>query len=393
MYPQDVKTTWFEGKGHWCDVPNNDWNDWKWQMRNRLQTVHDFSKYINLTSDEIHGLRIAETKLSVAVTPYFFNLIDPNDPSCPVRRQVIPSGKEAITTDSEFLDPVGEEHSLAAPGVVHRYPDRVLLLVTDRCASYCRYCTRSRMVSNAQGYGFHPSFDKSLEYISKNKNIRDVLISGGDPLMLSDQKIQVLLSRLAKIEHVEFVRIGSRIPVFMPQRITTSLLDALQAHPNLWLSIHVNHPLECTDALRNACHQLAKAGIPLGNQSVLLKGINDDKKVMKSLIHRLLIMKVKPYYLYQCDLVKGSSHFRVDPVVGIDIIESLRGHTSGYAIPQFVIDAPEGGGKIPLNPEYIEEINSKEIILKNFRGDTYKYPRNAFSVPHDSMTAIRALGD
>ena len=183
MYPQDVKTTWFAGKGHWCDVPDNNWNDWKWQMRNRLQTVHDFSKYINLTADEIHGLRIAETKLSVAVTPYFFNLIDPNDPSCPIRRQVIPSGKEAITTDSEFLDPVGEEHSLAAPGVVHRYPDRVLLLVTDRCASYCRYCTRSRMVSNAQGYGFHPSFEKSLEYISKNKNIRDVLISGGDPLM------------------------------------------------------------------------------------------------------------------------------------------------------------------------------------------------------------------
>lgn len=393
MYPQDVKTTWFAGKGHWCDVPDNDWNDWKWQMRNRLQTVHDFSKYINLTADEIHGLRIAETKLSVAVTPYFFNLIDPNDPSCPVRRQVIPSGKEAITTDSEFLDPVGEEHSLAAPGVVHRYPDRVLLLVTDRCASYCRYCTRSRMVSNAQGYGFHPSFDKSLEYISKNKNIRDVLISGGDPLMLSDQKIRVLLSRLAEIEHVEFVRIGSRIPVFMPQRITPSLLDAFQVHPNLWLSIHVNHPLECTDALRNACHQLAKAGIPLGNQSVLLKQINDDKKVMKSLIHRLLMMKVKPYYLYQCDLVKGSSHFRVDPVVGIEIIESLRGHTSGYAIPQFVIDAPEGGGKIPLNPDYINEINSNEIILKNFRGDTYKYPRNDSSVLYDSMTTIKTLGD
>ena len=393
MYPQDVKTTWFAGKGHWCDVPDNDWNDWKWQMRNRLQTVHDFSKYINLTADEIHGLRIAETKLSVAVTPYFFNLIDPNDPSCPVRRQVIPSGKEAITTDSEFLDPVGEEHSLAAPGVVHRYPDRVLLLVTDRCASYCRYCTRSRMVSNAQGYGFHPSFDKSLEYISKNKNIRDVLISGGDPLMLSDQKIRVLLSRLAEIEHVEFVRIGSRIPVFMPQRITPSLLDAFQVHPNLWLSIHVNHPLECTDALRNACHQLAKAGIPLGNQSVLLKQINDDKKVMKNLIHSLLMMKVKPYYLYQCDLVKGSSHFRVDPVVGIEIIESLRGHTSGYAIPQFVIDAPEGGGKIPLNPEYIKEINSKEIVLKNFRGDTYKYPRNASAVSYDSMTTIKALGD
>jgi lysine 2,3-aminomutase len=249
------------------------------------------------------------------------------------------------------------------------------------------------MVSNAQGYGFHPSFDKSLEYISKNKNIRDVLISGGDPLMLSDQKIRVLLSRLAEIEHVEFVRIGSRIPVFMPQRITPSLLDAFQVHPNLWLSIHVNHPLECTDALRNACHQLAKAGIPLGNQSVLLKQINDDKKVMKSLIHRLLMMKVKPYYLYQCDLVKGSSHFRVDPVVGIEIIESLRGHTSGYAIPQFVIDAPEGGGKIPLNPEYIKEINSKEIVLKNFRGDTYKYPRNASVVSYDSMTTIKALGD
>ena len=375
MFPQDNKTAWFSGKGYWSHVSDDDWGDWKWQMRNRLRKKADFEKYLKLTHEEINGLKIAEKKLSVAVTPYFFNLIDPNDPSCPIRKQVIPVGEEGNIGEEEFLDPVGEEDSLAAPGVVHRYPDRVLLLVTDRCASYCRYCTRSRMVSNAQGYGFHPKIEESLSYISKNIKIRDVLISGGDPLMLSDDKIAYLLKRLSEIDHVEFVRIGSRIPVFMPQRITPPLLEALNCHPNLWLSIHVNHPQECTEALKATCLSLAKKAIPIGNQSVLLRGINDDADTMKSLIHRLLMMKVRPYYLYQCDLVKGSSHLRVDPMVGIEIIEALRGHTSGYAIPQFVIDAPGGGGKIPINPEYIKEITPNEFVLKNFSGSTYKYPR------------------
>lgn len=375
MYPIDSLPNWAQGKGIWSDVPDAEWNDWRWQMRNRLQSKRDFEKFITLTDDELLGFTAAENKLSVAVTPYFFNLIDHKNINCPLRKQIIPSGKESLESPEEMLDPVGEESSMAVPGVVHRYPDRVLFLVTDRCAAYCRYCTRSRLVSNAQGYGFHPQIDQSIEYISKNEAIRDVLISGGDPLMLSDEKLFSILSRLSKIPHVEFVRFGSRIPVFLPQRITDSLVNALSSHPNVWISIHVNHPEECSIELRDACHKLASSGIPLGNQSVLLKGINDDISIMKQLIHRLLMMKVKPYYLYQCDLVKGSSHLRVDPSVGIDIIEKLRGHTTGYAIPQFVIDAPKGGGKIPINPNYLIDKNSEYFTLKNFEGKSFQYPR------------------
>ena len=375
MFPNDSLSNWASGKGIWSDVSDDDWNDWRWQMRNRLQKKGDFEKFIQLTDDEIEGFKIAENKLSVAVTPYFFNQIDRKHPDCPLRRQVMPSGMEALHSEDEMLDPVGEESSMAAPGIVHRYPDRVLFLVTDRCAAYCRYCTRSRLVSNAQGYGFHPQIDQSIQYIASNDNIRDVLISGGDPLMLSDQKLETLLSRLSEIPHVEFVRFGSRVPVFLPQRITSSLINALHAHQNVWMSIHVNHPKECTQELRDACHRLTSSGIPLGNQSVLLKGINDDDSTMKQLIHRLLIMKVKPYYLYQCDLVKGSSHLRVDPSVGINIIKNLRGHTTGYAIPQFVIDAPEGGGKIPINPDYVSDITDEYFLLKNFEGKPFRYPR------------------
>jgi len=343
-------------------------------MRNRLSTITHFQKYLKLSNEEISGFEASAEKLSVAVTPYFFNLINIDDPECPIRRQVIPLGSESIVSPEEMVDPVGEERTMPVPGIVHRYPDRVLFLVTDRCASYCRYCTRSRMVSNAQGYGFSPSFKKGLEYIRKNTSIRDVLLSGGDPLLLSDDKIRYLLEALSEIKHLEFVRIGSRIPIFLPQRITDSLLDALSVHPNLWMSIHVNHPLECTVELKNACSKLVRSGIPLGNQSVLLKGINDNTECMQQLIHRLLMMKVRPYYLYQCDLVQGSSHLRTNVKRGVDMIRELRGKTSGYAIPQFVIDAPGGGGKVPINPNYIQEWSETEIIFKNFEGGLFSYP-------------------
>jgi lysine 2,3-aminomutase len=373
MYPSDKLQNWFFGKGHWSNISDENWFDWKWQMRNRLTRKEDFEKFLKLSDSEINGFDIAKNKLSVAVTPYFFNLIDPNNPNCPIRKQVIPSHLESNYSDIELNDPVGEEKNMPVPGIVHRYPDRVLFLVTDRCAAYCRYCTRSRLVSNAQDYGFHPELEQGLSYIENNSNIRDVLISGGDPLMLSDEKIDYILQRLNKIEHVEFIRMGSRIPVFMPQRITSSLLDIFEKVNCLWLSIHVNHPLECTHELFNACHRLASKGIPLGNQSVLLKGINDSTEIMKSLLHRLLIMKVKPYYLYQCDLIKGSSHLRTHPNVGLEIIKELRGFTSGYAIPQFVIDAPNGGGKIPLNPDYFVKYDSNVLTLKNFQGNIYDY--------------------
>lgn len=374
MFPNDSLKYWFKGKGHWSNVSDKDWLDWRWQMKNRIKTADGFSSFLNLSKDEKDGLKFAENRLSVAVTPYFFNLMDPSDSNCPIRKQVIPVGNESVYKPEEVWDPVGEESDMPVPSIVHRYPDRVLFLVTDRCASYCRYCTRSRLVSNAQGYGFHPKIEAGLDYIKQNSSIRDVLISGGDPLLLSDEKIGGILSSLSKIEHVEFIRIGTRVPVFLPQRITSSLLNVFSKSANLWLSLHVNHPDECTLLLKETTHKLAKAGIPLGNQSVLLKGINDNIDIMKSLIHRLLIMKVKPYYLYQCDLIKGSSHLRTDVQVGIDIIKGLRGHTSGYAIPQFVIDSPNGGGKIPVSPNYTTFERDGSIVLENYAGQNYKYP-------------------
>ncbi len=374
MYPNDSLENWHQGQGLWMNVPAEEWNSWKWQLKNRITKLEHLENYMTLTADERAGCLFAREKLALAITPYFFNLIDREDPNCPVRRQVIPRGGEMHTAPEEMLDPVGEENTKPVDGIVHRYPDRVLFLVTDRCAAYCRYCTRSRLVSNAQDYNFHPEFESGLQYIRDHPEIRDVLLSGGDPLLLSDRKLDYLLGELRKIPHLEFIRIGSRIPVFLPQRITPDLCEIFKKHGPIWMSIHVNHPSECTHTLRDACERLTYAGVPIGNQSVLLRDVNDDAEVMKSLIHRLLMMRVRPYYLYQCDLITGSAHLRADPRKGIEIIRSLRGHTTGYSIPQFVIDAPGGGGKIPINPDYVKEITDKEIIMCNFSGEEYRYP-------------------
>ena len=374
MFPQDRTEFWYSGQGLWKDVPPEKWNSWRWQLQHRLVSMEQLAEYMELTDDEQAGCTFASKKLSMAITPYYFNLIDREDPSCPVRRQVIPRSGEMQLSDEEMLDPVGEESSMVVEGLVHRYPDRVLFLVTDRCASYCRYCTRSRLVSGAQEYDFHPNFENALKYIEEHTEIRDVLLSGGDPLVLNDKKLDYLFGRLRSIPHIEFIRIGSRMPVFLPQRVTPELCEVLKKHGPIWMSIHVNHPNECTVELKDACERLSYAGVPLGNQSVLLKGVNDDVEVMKSLVHRLLMMRVRPYYLYQCDLITGSAHLRVDVRKGIEIIRGLRGHTTGYAIPQFVIDAPGGGGKIPVNPEYVQEITEDEIILKNYEGKEYRYP-------------------
>lgn len=374
MYPQDSEERWFSGKGLWEAVSDEDWESWTWQLQNRLTRPAQLEEYLELTSKEKEGCLHANEKLALAITPYFFNLIDRDDPNCPIRRQVIPQAGELRVGPEERLDPVGEDKHSPVPGIIHRYPDRVLFLVTDRCASYCRYCTRSRMVSNAQDYNFHPALDEGLAYVEGNPAVRDVLLSGGDPLLLSDRKMDYLLGRLSKIPHVEFIRIGSRIPVFLPQRITPELASIFRRHGPIWMSIHVNHPRECTQELKAACERLALAGVPLGNQSVLLRKVNDDVEVMKSLVHRLLQMRVRPYYLYQCDLITGSAHLRADPSRGIEIIRGLRGHTTGYSVPQFIIDAPGGGGKIPLNPDYVEAITEREIILRNFQGKTYRYP-------------------
>lgn len=374
MYPNDSLKYWFHGKGHWSHVDDDDWMDWRWQMRNRIRSKTEVEKFLKLSKDEISGLDYAYKRLSFAITPYFFNLIDPNDPSCPIRRQVIPHKEESHFANEEVWDPVGEETNMPVPCIVHKYPDRVLFLVTDRCASYCRYCTRSRLVSNAQGYGFRSDIELGLSYIRKNHRVRDVLLSGGDPLLLSDNKLSYILEQLSELEHVEFIRIGSRVPVFLPQRINSNLLKILSNIKNLWLSIHVNHPAECTKLLYDTCLRLAGNGIPLGNQSVLLKGVNDDHETMKSLIHRLLMMKVRPYYLYQCDLIKGSSHLRTDVKAGLDIIKKLRGYTTGYAIPQFVIDSPGGGGKVPISPETAKFNKDGSINLITYSNSEIIYP-------------------
>lgn len=368
------RDTWFEGQGLWQHIPTSDWQNWTWQLKNRITSIEQLEQYMTLTPDEKDGCLFASQKLSLAITPYFFNLIDRNDPDCPLRKQMIPRVGETQVSSEEMLDSLGEDEHSPVPGLVHRYPDRVLFLVTDRCAAYCRYCTRSRLVSNAQDYNFHPEYEQGLRYIESHPEVRDVLLSGGDPLLLSDKKLEHLLARLREIKHVEFIRIGSRIPTFLPQRITPELCALFKKYGAIWMSIHVNHPKECTQELKDACERLSYAGVPLGNQSVLLKGVNDDADVMKALVQRLLRMRVRPYYIYQMDLITGGSHFKVDVRKGIEIIRELRGHTTGYAVPQYVIDAPGGGGKVPINPEYVEEINDKEVVFRNFEGKQFRYP-------------------
>ena len=360
--------------GYWPDVPADQWNDWKWQLKNRVTSLAQLEKHLVLTPNERAGVLVAGSKLSLAVTPQFFNLIERDNPACPIRRQVIPRLEESYTTPFEMADPCGEDSHMPVPGLVHRYPDRVLFLVTDRCASYCRYCTRSRVVSGAGEQELHTNFEEAIHYIKTHPEVRDVLISGGDPLLFSDDKLEHLLSRLRAIEHVEFLRIGSRVPIFLPQRITPALCAMLQKYHPLWMSVHVNHPRELTLEVKVALERLANAGIPLGNQSVLLRGVNDDLETMRVLVHKLLKCRVRPYYLYQLDLIKGSSHLQVPISKGLEIIEGLRGHTTGYAIPQYVIDAPGGGGKVPVNPNYMIYHDQEKVVVRNYEGKVFEYP-------------------
>ena len=365
-------------RGLWQDVPESDWNDWKWQLKNRISTVEQLSRLIpNLAPEEMAGAQLANTRLAMAITPHFASLIDPEDPSCPIRLQVVPRSEETVAAPWEMRDPCGEDTHSPVPGLVHRYPDRVLFLVTDRCAAYCRYCTRSRMVSNATGYDFHPDFEKQLDYIRNTPSVRDVLLSGGDPLLMSDAKLESLLEKLRAIPHVEFLRIGSRIPTFLPQRITSDLCAMLRRFHPLFVSIHSNHPRELTPSVREALGRLADTGIPLGNQAVLLKGVNDDIGVLRALCHKLLMCRVKPYYLYQCDLIAGSDHLRASVRKGLELMDQLRGHTTGYAVPQYVIDAPDGGGKVPVNPDYVLSHNADRVVIRNFEGRVFEYPEPA----------------
>ena len=365
--------------GYWANqgVTDQEWNNHKWQLKNRISSLPQLEEHLNLSEDERNGVILSGTKLAMSITPHFFNLIDRDDPDCPIRKQVIPRVEETITSPYELSDPCGEDSNMPVPGLVHRYPDRVLFLVTDRCASYCRYCTRSRVVSGAGDQALETNYEAAFQYLEEHTEIRDVLLSGGDPLLFSDSKLEQILGRLRSIKHIEFLRIGSRIPIFLPQRITPELCRMLQKYHPLFVSVHVNHPRELTSEVKEGLECLANHGIPLGNQSVLLRGVNDNVETMKALTHKLLMCRVRPYYLYQLDLIQGSSHLQVPVAKGLEIIEGLRGHTTGYSIPQYVIDAPGGGGKVPINPDYIIQRNSERVVIRNFEGKTFEYPEPA----------------
>jgi lysine 2,3-aminomutase len=355
------------------DVNPLDWEDWQWQVKNRITTIEQLSQVIKLTPEETEGIKKARGRMGMAITPYWLTLIDPEDPRCPIRRQSVPTIYESQSGPHEMVDPCAEDRDSPAPHLVHRYPDRVLLLATEQCAMYCRHCTRRRLVGEHKRGNSSNNWEGAVEYIKANRKIRDVLISGGDPLMLKDNVLEELIKRVRDISHVEFLRIGTRVPVTLPQRITEGLILMLKKYSPIWISIHFNHPREITKRCRIACDMLAENGFPLGSQSVLLKGINDRPYIMKKLMHELLKIRVRPYYIYQCDPVKGTQHFRTPVAVGINIIEKLRGHTSGYAVPTYVIDGPGGGGKIPVEPNYLLSQAKGKYVLRNFRGKVYTY--------------------
>jgi lysine 2,3-aminomutase len=362
-------------KRFYPEASPDDWNDWRWQSRHRIRTLGELERVFDLSEDERDAAAKHTGSLPVGITPYYASRMSLTDAMEPLRRTHIMVGDEFLRSAGEEDDPLGEDHDMAVPGLVHRYPDRVLFLTTGFCATYCRYCTRSRMVGNAGGeYHFSTAeWEQALSYIEAHTEIRDVLLSGGDPLSIGDEKLDYLLGRLRRIKHVEFVRIGTKIPTVLPQRITRDLVKMLKRHHPLWMSLHFTHPTEFSPEVTEATARLADAGIPLGSQTVLLKDINDDVGVMKSLMHGLLMRRVRPYYLYQCDPISGSAHFRTPVSKGVEIIRALRGHTTGYAVPTFVVDAPGGGGKIPVNPDYVTGRDGDDLMLQNYEGRTFRY--------------------
>ncbi len=360
------------------DVTDEQWNDWRWQVKNRIESVDELKKYIPLTPEEEEGARQCLKTLRMAITPYYLSLIDINDPEDPIRKQAIPTALEVHQSHADLLDPLHEDEDSPVPGLTHRYPDRALLLITDQCSMYCRHCTRRRFAGQSDNAMPMERINKAIDYIAKTPVIRDVLLSGGDALLVSDEMLEYIIKKLREIPHVEIVRIGSRTPVVLPQRITPELVSMLSKYHPVWLNTHFNHPNEVTPETKKACELMANAGIPLGNQSVLLRGVNDCVHVMMDLVHELVKMRVRPYYIYQCDLSMGLEHFRTPVSKGIEIIEGLRGHTSGFCVPTFVVDAPGGGGKTPVMPNYVISMSHNKVILRNFEGviTTYEEPTN-----------------
>ena len=374
LFPISKKSQAFRKK-YYPTITNEQWNDWHWQVSNRIRTIEKLERIVKLSDSEKEGILAHQGPLPFAITPYYASLLDGIDANQPIRKTVIMTKDEELLSPGEAEDPLNEEGDSPVKGLVHRYPDRVLFLATGFCSVYCRYCTRSRMVGNVGGEYKHDmkQWENAIEYIKDHSEVRDVLISGGDPLTLADDKIEWLLSRLRKIPHVEFIRMGTKVPVVLPQRVTPALTKILKKYHPLWMSVHFTHPDELTPEVQEACSRLADAGIPLGSQTVLLKGVNDFVDVLKPLYQGLLKIRVKPYYLYQCDPVQGTSHFRTPISKGLEMIQGLRGHTSGYAVPQYIVDAPGGGGKIPLLPEYYQGREGNYVLLKNYEGEIFKY--------------------
>jgi lysine 2,3-aminomutase len=363
------------------DVSDEQWNDYKWQLRNRLTTTTDFEDVLNLTDAQRRDLDACMGKFRVSVTPYYASLMDPDDPTDPVRMQGVPTPAELVIHAEDLEDAVSEDFDSPTPRITHRYPDRVLFVVTEMCSMYCRHCTRRRLVGGTEDIVASAEIDNAIKYIERATEVRDVLISGGDPLVLSDAQLESIIARVRAIDHVEIIRIGSRMPVVCPQRITPELVAMLKKYHPLYLNTHFNHPQEFTPESKLACDRLAEAGINLGNQTVLLRGINDDARVMKKLSHKLLQYRVKPYYYYQCDLAQGTAHFRTSVAKGIEIYESLRGHTTGFGVPTYIIDAIGGGGKTPVFPNYVISQAPGQVILRNYEGVISKYTEPDDYVP------------
>ena len=359
----------------WKDVKQEQWDDWKWQLQNRITDVETLKQVVDLTPEEETGIKHCLETLRMAITPYYASLIDSDNHDCPIRLQSVPREFELNKSLDDMEDPLHEEVDSPVPGLTHRYPDRVLLLVTDQCSMYCRHCTRRRLAGTRDKAMPTDQIEKAIEYIRNAPVVRDVLLSGGDALLISDERLEYIIKSLREIPHVEIIRIGSRTPVVMPQRITEDLVNMLKKYHPIWVNVHFNHPKEITPETTKACQMLADAGIPLGNQTVLMKNINDCPYVIKKLCHDLVKIRVRPYYLYQCDLSEGIEHFRTPVERGIEIIEFLRGHTSGFAVPNFMVDAPGGGGKIPVGPQYLISQSPEMIILRNYEGVICAYPQ------------------
>lgn len=388
----DLLTRSYKDIPFFKDVEEKDWNDWHWQVKKRITDVETLSKIIDLNEQEKKDVGEVLSKFRMGITPYYASLMDPKDPKCPVRMQAVPTIIETHVAKSDLEDPLHEDSDSPVPGLTHRYPDRVLFLITDMCSMYCRHCTRRRFAGSNDTGVSKDQIDKCIEYVRNTPVVRDVLLSGGDALLVSDERLEYIISELRKIDHVEIIRIGSRTPVVCPQRITDNLCNMLKKYHPIWLNTHFNHPKEVTPEAVEACRKLADAGIPLGNQTVLLRGVNDSVLIMKKLMHELVKMRVRPYYIYQCDLSLGIEHFRTKVSKGIEIMEGLRGHTSGYCVPTFVVDAPGGGGKTPAMPQYIISQSPTKIVLRNYEGVITTYTEPNYVVDDDPYYSVEDGG-